>query len=269
MKKVDDGFLLSKRPYSPEAINYEAFLTDDNLNEKNHFVFEHKLIGFGGSDFKMMDGKIVFYISLCNTIFQFDGKTFSPYCILNYPKHEDTFETNPDCSNPSAVISFEEHRILGKYFFTGQLYQTPNVLCLSFMDLMWPRIVYLDTQNGKFRVQLRPSDRDKPFENLLYCCGAIACEHNDYIVRTLRPEYYLKDFSELYGQRFAEMEKEIMEEHNIDLSKGTKVEKDKDWYSKLEHISAEDVLKLKNAKPDDNPILIFIKFKHIPDDPKN
>ena len=61
---------------------------------------------------------------------------------------------------------------------------------------------------------------------------------------------------------------DIQEKFNIDLSKGTKVEKDKDWYSKLQHISAEDVLKLKNAKPDDNPILVFVKFKHIPDDAK-
>ena len=263
IKKIDDGFLLSKYPFSSEAINYEAFLTDDNLNEKNHFVFEHKFVGFGGSDFKIMDGKIVFYISLCNTIFQFDGKTFSPYCILNYPKYENTFETNPDRTNLAAGDFFRVHCKERKYFFDGHLYKTSNVLCLSFMD-MEPRIIYLDTQNGKFRAQLRPSDRDMPYQHLLYDCGGIVCEHNDYIVRTLQPEYYLTEpvMSEA-------MRAEIQEKFNIDLSNTTKVEKDKDWYSKLEHISAEDVLKLKNAKNNDNPLLVFIKFKHIPDDPKN
>ena len=259
-KKIDDGFLLSKYPYSDD-MSYEAFHLDENLNEKNHFVFEHKLHFCGRDEFNIMDGRIVYYIPMCNTIYQFDGKTFSPYCILNYPKHENTFENYSGVTDPHDF--FKKYCIPGKYFFSGQMYQASNILYISFWDNVpsTPINAYVDTQNGKFRTQGRPSDRDMPYEYLLYS-GGIVCEHNDYIVRTLQPEYYLTEpvISEA-------MRADIQEKMNIDLSKGTKVEKDKDWYSKLQHISAEDVLKLKNAKPDDNPLLVFIKFKHIPDDP--
>jgi hypothetical protein len=142
-----------------------------------------------------------------------------------------------------------------------------NILYISFWDNVPPIQInaYVDTQNGKLRTQGRPSDRDKPYENLLYYCGGLGCSYNDYFVRYISPEYYLKDISELLDQHVAEVEKEFMEEHNIDKTQIIREEKDKDWFSKLEHISAEDVLKLKNAKAEDNPLLVFIKFKNIPD----
>ena len=264
LKKIDDGYLLSKRPYSDE-MSYEVFHLDGNLNEKNHFVFEHKLHFCGMDEFNIMDGRIVYYMPMCNTIYQFDGKTFSPYCILNYPKHENTFENYSGVTDPHDF--FKKYCIPGKYFFSGQMYQASNILYISFWDDVTsiPINAYVDTQNGKFRTQGRPSDRDKPYENLLYYCGGLGCSYNDYFVRYISPEYYLKDFYELLGSRLAEVEKEFMEKHNIDKSKIIREEKDKDWFSKLEHISAEDVLKLKNAKAEDNPLLVFIKFKNIPD----
>ena len=267
-KKIDDGFLLSKYPYSDD-MSYEAFHLDENLNEKKHFVFEHKLRFCGQSGFMMMDGRIVFYMPMCNTIYQFDGKTFSPYLVFNYPKFANTFENYSGVTDPRDF--FKKYCITGKYFFSGQMYQASNILYISFWDNVpsTPRIAYVDTQNGKFRTQGRPSDRDKPYENLLYYCGGLGCSYNDYFVRYISPEYYLKDISELLDQHVAEVEKEFMEEHNIDKTQIKREEKDKDWFSKLEHISAEDVLKLKNAKAEDNPLLVFIKFKNIPDDPKN
>lgn len=264
LKKIDDGYLLSKRPYSDE-MSYEVFHLDENINEKNHFVFEHKLRFCGQSGFMMMDGRIVYYMPMCNTIYQFDGKTFSPYCILNYPKHENTFENYSGVTDPHDF--FKKYCIPGKYFFSGHMCQASNILYISFWDNVpsVPRIAYVDTQNGKFRTQGHPSDRDKPYENLLYYCGGFGCSYNDYFVRYISPEYYLKDISELLDQHVAKVEKEFMEEHNIDKTQIIREEKDKDWFSKLEHISAEDVLKLKNAKAEDNPLLVFIKFKNIPD----
>ncbi|MBO7463900.1 MAG: 6-bladed beta-propeller [Bacteroidales bacterium] len=263
IKKVDDGFLLSLRPYSDE-MSYEVFHLDENLNEKNHFVFEHSLHYGGQSGFMMTDGRIVFYMPMTNTIYQFDGKTFSPYLVFNYPKFANTFENYSGVTDPRDFS--KKYCIPGKYFFSGQMCQASNILYISFWDNFPPiqiKNAYVDTQNGKFRIQGHPSDRDKPYENLLYYCGGVGCSYNDYMVRYISPECYLTE-PKISEELLSQM-KEDLKEHGIDWESGKKEEKDKDWYSKLEHISAEDVLKLKNAKAEDNPLLVFIKFKNIPD----
>jgi hypothetical protein len=111
LKKVDDGFLLSKYPYSDE-LSHEAFHLDENLNEKSHFVFENKLRYCGQSNFTMMDGRIVLYMPMCNTIYQFDGKTFSPYYILNYPKFANTFENYSGLRGLSSSADFSKSIVL-------------------------------------------------------------------------------------------------------------------------------------------------------------
>jgi hypothetical protein len=135
LKKVDDGFLLSKYPYSDE-LSHEAFHLDENLNEKTHFVFENKLNYCGQSNFTMMDGRIVLYMPMCNTIYQFDGKTFSPYYILNYPKFANTFENYSGLQDPRDF--FQKYCTMGKYFFSGPMYQASNILYLTFMDVLSP-----------------------------------------------------------------------------------------------------------------------------------
>lgn len=265
LKKVDDGFLLSKYPYSDE-LSYEAFHLDENLNEKTHFVFENKLHYCGQSNFTMMDGRIVLYMPMCNTIYQFDGKTFSPYYILNYPKFANTFENYSGLRGLSSSADFfQKYCTMGKYFFFGPMYQASNILYLTFMDVLSPRNVYVDTQNGKFRNCMFASERDEPYKYLLYF-GGVGCSYNDYIVRYILPEYYLTE-PKIPEETLAQ-ERAFMEEHGFDWKNAKKEEKDKDWYSKIEHISAEDINKLKTAKPEDNPILVFVKFKHIPDDAK-
>lgn len=258
MKKVDDGYLLSKHPYSDDT-PYEVFHLDEKLNERSHFMFEQTLRFCGQSGFMMMDGKLVFYMPMCNTIYQFDGKTFSPYLVFNYPKFANTFENYSGLNDPREF--FQKYCTFGKYFFSGNIYQASNILYISFWDVLGTgRNVYLDTQSGKFRVCARASERDNPYEYLLYW-GGVSCSYNDCIVRNISPEHYLTEPK--IPEVFREREREIMEEHGFDWKNAKKEERDKDWYSKLEHISPEDVLKLKTAKPEDNPILIFVKFKNI------
>ena len=263
IKVVDDGFLLAANSWTSQSSNYEVIHTDKNFNEKNHFVFDFNYGGYGGHDyFKAMDGKIAFFMPMSNTIYQFDGKTFSPYYILNYPEHENTFETNPN--DLTSGLDFPTKICKDNKFFTeGKLLQTSTLLYLPLVDHI-PRHIFLDTKNGKFRSGMIPSEKDFQQQWIFYSSGNYHCTYNDYFVRTLSPEHYLS------GPRISEPLPTEIKTNKKDASivEFRSVE-GYEWIADIDYLSAEDKNKLLTAKPDDNPLLVFIKFKHIPDDPKN
>ena len=92
LKAVDEGFLLCADPYNSNSGNYEILYTDKEFEKKNIFVFNHSFVGMGGcDDFTNLSDDVVFFPSLHNTVYRFDGNTFNPYYVLNYPKYENTF----------------------------------------------------------------------------------------------------------------------------------------------------------------------------------
>ena len=265
IKVVDDGFLLAANSGTSKSSNYEVIHTDKNFNEKNHFVFNFNYIGYGLTDyFKTMDGKIVFFPPMCNTIYQFDGKTFSPYYVLNYPEHENTFEINP--RDLTSGLDFPDKICKDNKFFTeGRLLQTSTILYIPFIE-RFLRHVFLDTKNGKFRSGMFPSKEDFQHQWILYSSGNYLCTYNDYFVRTLSPEHYIS------GPQISEpLPTEIVTNKKGADYAEVKVNKVEgyEWIADIDYLSVEDKNKLLTAKPEDNPILVFIKFKHIPDDPKN
>lgn len=248
LKAVDEGFLLCADPYNSNSGNYEILYTDKKFEKKNLFVFNHSFVGIGGSDyFKTLQNDLIFFPPLHNTVYRFDGNTFNPFYVLNYPKYENTFETNPNCSD-SGLDFFTKHCIRGKFFAEGRIFQGNGIIYLTFPEGGTPPLkVYIDTKSGNFRSGFIHSLNDDLVWTLTY--GCVLCTYNDYFVQTLPPENYLV------------------------IQKGYE-----DWdcvakhleesVSQLKYISDEDKNKILTAKEDDNPLLILYKLKDIPVDTK-
>ncbi len=232
---VDDGFLLSINPCESESGKFEVIHTDKEFNKKRQFVFNHHFHGYNTQDvFKANNNNFIFFPPLCNTIYEFDGNSFSPLYTLNYPKYENTFETNPDCSSPGLEF-YKRHCFQGKFFAEGRMYQTQEYLYLTFFDGYGGLFrMYLNTKIGKFRGGYMPSKEDLSIWPIAYH-NFVQCAYNDYFVKMLSPDDFLS-------------------------AEGRKLE---GYVSKLQHFSDEDKKKLLNAKEDDNPLIIMYKLKSI------
>ncbi len=241
LKTVDDGFLFSVHPLDSKLRKYEVVYTDKNLKRKNTFVFNLSFVGMGSfRHFQTLQGDVVFFPSMCNTVYKFDGNTFRPFYVLNYPKHANTFETNPDGTG-SGLDFRKKHCIPQKYFPNGTILQSFDILFFNFEDGMTLFDVYLDTKSCKFRSGIGLSPDDTPVWLLKW--RRMMCTYNDYFVQVLPPELYLRA---PYG---------------LDLDvEGKHLEES---VSQLQHISDEDKKKILNAKEDDNPLIIMYKLKSI------
>ena len=248
LKAVDEGFLLCADPYNSNSGNYEILYTDKKFEKKNLFVFNHSLVGMRGcDDFRTLQGDLIFFPPLHNTVYRFDGNTFKPFYVFNYPKYENTFETTPNTTE-SGLDFFSKHCIRGKFFAEGRIFQGNDILYLTFPEGPTPPLrVYLDAKSGNFRSGFIPSPNDESLWPLEF--GYVVCTYNDYFIQTLSPESFLV------------------------ISKGYE-----DWdcvakhldesVSHLKYLSDEDKNKILTAKEDDNPLLILYKLKDIPVDTK-
>ncbi|MBO7461882.1 MAG: hypothetical protein J6T96_04740, partial [Bacteroidales bacterium] len=200
---------------------------------KNHFVFDHYFAGYrGGEDFMMLQNNVVFFPTLSNTIYQFDGKIFRPLYMLNYPKFANTFEKNPNCSGDPDFV--KTHCKINKYFPGGRIFQSSNVFFLLFEDGFKNFHVFLDSKSGKFRSGIFNLPKEDDISVWILSNFRVEYSFNDYLVQVLPPEY---------GSYFGN-----------DLEESV---------SKLQHISDEDKQKILNAKEDDNPLIIMYKLKSI------
>ena len=235
LQNVDDGFLLSINPCESKSGKFEVLHTDKEFNKKRQFVFGHHFHGYSTQDvFRSNNDNVFFFPPLCNTIYKFDGNSFSPLYTLNYPKYENTFETNPDCN--SLGLEFQQkHCIQGKFFAEGRMYQTQDYLYLTFFDGYGGLFrMYLNTKIGKFRCGYMPSKEDAPIWTISFN-HFVRCADNNYFVTMLSPDAYVS-------------------------AEGNHLEES---VSILQHISDEDKKKILNAKEDDNPLIIMYKLKSI------
>ena len=234
IKVIDGGFLLSIHPCDSKMRKYEVIHTDSEFMKKNHFVFDHHFAGYrGGEDFMMLQNKIVFFPTLSNTVYQFDGKIFRPLYMLNYPKHTNTFEKNPNCSGDSPDF-VRTHCILNKYFPGGRIFRSSSVLFLLFEDGFRNIYVFIDSKSGKYKSGFFNMPKDDDISVWILSNFQVEYSFNDYLVQVLPPEY---------GSYF-----------------GNDLE---EFVAKLQHISDEDRQKILNAKDDDNPLIIMYKLKSI------
>lgn len=233
IKAIDGGFLLSVHPCDSKMRKYEVLHTDSDFKKKNHFVFDHYFAGYrGGEDFMMLQNNVVFFPTLSNTIYQFDGKIFRPLYMLNYPKFANTFEKNPNCSGDPDFV--KTHCKINKYFPGGRIFQSSNVFFLLFEDGFKNFHVFLDSKSGKFRSGIFNLPKEDDISVWILSNFRVEYSFNDYLVQVLPPEY---------GSYFGN-----------DLEESV---------SKLQHISDEDKQKILNAKEDDNPLIIMYKLKSI------
>lgn len=244
LKVVDDGFLLCVDPYNSNSGKYEVLYTDKQFEKKNLFVFNHSLVGMSGcDDFRTLKGDVIFFPSMHNTVYRFDGNTFKPFYVFNYPKYENTFETTPDITE-SGLDFFSKHCIRGKFFAEGRIFQGNGIIFLTFPEGATPPLrVYIDSKSGNFRSGFIPSPNDEPLWPLKF--GYVVCTYNDYFVQRLPPEYYLVNPK---GYEDWDSEGKHLEES----------------VSHLKYLSDEDKNKILTAKEDDNPMLILYKLKNIP-----
>ncbi len=242
IKVVEDGFLLAANPCNSNVGKYAVLHTDKNFKLQNFFVFDHSFVGYGmEDDFKVLHNEVVFFPSMSNTVYQFDGHAFKPLYVFDYPRFVNTFETNPDCLNSGDF--FSKHCFKGKFFTEGKFVQSSSVLFFTFTEKGLPFYVYLDAKSGKFRSGFFYSEDDNlalwPLKYDLLVLGT----YNDYIIRILSPEHYLT----------------VRSGFSYDIE-GNHLEES---VSKLRHMSAEDKQKILNAKADDNPLIIMYKLKSI------
>ena len=231
---VNDGFLLSIMPCNSEYLVHSVLYVDSDFNQKQLFLFDNHFDGFISFDnFKMFKEGVVFAPVMHNTVYKFDGATFKPFYYFDYSKHENTFETNPDC-NSSGLNFRNDHCKINKFFFDGRIFETNDYLYMTFYDGYTPFRVYIDAKNGKFRSGIAPSPDDAPVWPLVY--GLVVSQYDDFFVQTLPPDHYLGD--------------DHLEE-NVSI---------------LEHISDEDKHKLLTAKEDDNPLIILYRLNSIQGD---
>ena len=229
---VDDGFLLAIHPCESKSGKFEVLHTDKEFNTKRQFVFNHSFVGYNSQ--KEFKSNNTFFPPLCNTIYKFDGVSFSPLYTFNYPKYENTFETNPDCNSPGLEF-YKRHCTQGKFFAEGRMFQTQRYLYLTFYDgYSLPVTMYIDKKDGKFRGGYHPSYDDLPIWPISFH-NFVRCTYNDYFVKMLSPDDYLS-------------------------AEGRNLE---EYVSKLQHFSDDDKQKILTAKDDDNPLIIMYKLKVI------
>ncbi len=242
IKVVDDGFLLAIYPCDSKSGKYEVLHTDKDFNAKRQFVFDHSFVGYNSNnEFRGSNNNVIFFPSMCNTVYQFDNNSFKPLYVLNYPKYENTFESKPDCWS-SGLDFLQKHCSQNKFFTEGRLFQASDYLYLTFFDGFGHLVrIYLDTINGKYRSGYYPSfDKDAPIWLISYY-GFVMCTYKDYFVHALPPDAYLNV------------------PKGYDAPGNHLIES----VSQLQHISDEDKQKILNAKDDDNPLIIMYKLKGI------
>ena len=231
---VDDGFLFAISPCDSKSGKYEVLHTDKEFNAQRQFVFNHSFVGYNPrKEFKSQKSGVIFFPSMCNTIYGFDGNSFRPLYTLIYPKYGNTFETNPDCMSPGLEF-YERHCVREKFFADGRVFQTQDYMYLTFCDGSLIISVYLDKKNGRFRSGYFPSTDDLPVWPISFY-DYVRCTFDDYFVNMLPPNVYL-------------------------AVEGSHLNED---VSMLQHISDEDKQKILNAKDDDNPLIIMYKLKGI------
>ena len=239
IKAIDGGFLLSVRPYNSRMCKYEVLHVDNAFKKKNLFAFDHHFVGYSGrEDFMMLQNQIIFFPTMSNTVYQFDGNTFKPLYMLKYPKHANTFETNPDCSGGSSNF-ISKHCIDNKFFPEGRIFQSTTVYFLPFLDGSKLYRVFLDSKSGKFRSGIFINNIKEDISVWILSNFRVEYTFNDYLVQILPTEYYLHETSSFGGNHLEES------------------------VSQLQHISDEDKQKILNAKEDDNPLIIMYKLKSI------